>query len=317
MRKIKVTLSFIGFLTYSIGFSQDTSFFTKEGYGTSDKSKAYSYEVSDSNDGVFVRYFIDVDTVALRGVRRGGSIHGKVVTYYESGKKKEVSRYSEGYKYGELSRWYPSGNKMGDFYLMHYEEVNENRFDHTEKIISLFDSLGIAVVSEGGGNAFELDFYGNVIGTGEVKSGLKSGSWSGKIEDAGKEISIAYKETYENGRLIEGVSGDMEGNSYKYDKIESSPEYKGGLKGFYSFLKRNMRYPKLAQRKGIEGRVFIQFNVEKDGSLTGFKVVKGVGGGCDEEALRVLSISKDWIPGRFRGQIARTKLIQNILFKFR
>lgn len=99
-------------------------------------------------------------------------------------------------------------------------------------------------------------------------------------------------------------------------KIDESASFPGGIKAFYEYLSKNLKYPRDAQRYGIEGRVFIQFIVEKDGTISNAKVIKGIGAGCDEEALRVLREMPNWIPGKHKGEPARQKIIQNILFKF-
>ena len=98
--------------------------------------------------------------------------------------------------------------------------------------------------------------------------------------------------------------------------VEEPASFPGGLTAFYEFLKKEIKYPRQAQRMGIEGRVFVQFVVERDGRLTDIHVVKGIGAGCDEEAVRVLKNSPKWNPGKQRGRPVRQKMIQNILFKF-
>jgi len=97
--------------------------------------------------------------------------------------------------------------------------------------------------------------------------------------------------------------------------VEERPSPTGGLKAFYDFVSKNMEYPARARRMGIEGRVFVQFVVEKDGSLTDIQVVKGIGGGCDEEAVRVLSMAPKWNPGKQRGRPVRVRMILPITFK--
>jgi protein TonB len=97
--------------------------------------------------------------------------------------------------------------------------------------------------------------------------------------------------------------------------VEDPATFPGGIAAFYEYLKKNLNYPNQAKRMGIEGRVFVQFVVEKDGSLTDIHVVKGIGAGCDEEAVRVLKNSPKWKPGKQRGKAVRQKMIQNILFK--
>ena len=66
---------------------------------------------------------------------------------------------------------------------------------------------------------------------------------------------------------------------------------------------------------GIEGRVFVQFVVDKDGSVSDVKVVKGIGAGCDEEAERVLKLSPKWSPGKERGRSVKVRMVLPIIFK--
>jgi len=76
-----------------------------------------------------------------------------------------------------------------------------------------------------------------------------------------------------------------------------------------------MRYPVQARRMGIEGRVFVQFVVQKDGSLQEIQVIKGIGAGCDEEAVRVIKKSKNWKPGKQRGRAVKVRMIIPIVFR--
>jgi protein TonB len=97
--------------------------------------------------------------------------------------------------------------------------------------------------------------------------------------------------------------------------VENQPMPKGGYKAFYDYVGANLKYPASASRMGIEGRVFVEFIVEKDGSLTDIKVVKGIGGGCDEEAIRVISGAPKWNPGKQRGNAVRVRMVMPIMFK--
>ena len=97
--------------------------------------------------------------------------------------------------------------------------------------------------------------------------------------------------------------------------VEERPEPVGGFEAFYAFVGEKTQYPKAAQINNIEGRVFVQFIVDKDGSLTDLIVVKGVGFGLDEEALRVLSMAPKWTPGKQRGRPVKVKMTMPLLFK--
>lgn len=92
--------------------------------------------------------------------------------------------------------------------------------------------------------------------------------------------------------------------------VENMPQLKGGLKG----LQQKIRYPEIARKAGIEGRVTIQFIVNKEGKVENPRVVRGIGGGCDEEALRVVK-QAEFEPGRQRGQPVRVQYSLPIVFK--
>jgi len=70
----------------------------------------------------------------------------------------------------------------------------------------------------------------------------------------------------------------------------------------FKFLYKNAVYPPLAKEKKISGKVFVQFVVEKDGKISNIKVIRGIGGGCDEEAMRVISLMPAWKPGTQNGK---------------
>ncbi len=96
--------------------------------------------------------------------------------------------------------------------------------------------------------------------------------------------------------------------------LEEPAKFPGGIKAFYTFLSKNVRYPKRAKGNNVQGRVFVQFIVEKDGAISNLKVVKGIGSGCDEETIRVLKLMPKWNPGKREGTPVRQKMIQPISF---
>ena len=97
--------------------------------------------------------------------------------------------------------------------------------------------------------------------------------------------------------------------------VEDQPAFPGGNAAFYKFVASNMTYPAQARRMGIEGRVFVQFVVDKDGAVTEVKAVKGIGAGCDREAERVLNSSPKWTPGKQRGRSVKVRMVLPIIFK--
>lgn len=100
-----------------------------------------------------------------------------------------------------------------------------------------------------------------------------------------------------------------------FDIVEDQPAPPGGMGAFYKYVGKSMKYPNQARRMGIEGRVFVQFVVDKDGSITEVKAIKGIGAGCDEEAVRVLQGAPKWKPGKQRGRAVKVRMILPITFK--
>lgn len=96
--------------------------------------------------------------------------------------------------------------------------------------------------------------------------------------------------------------------------VEQMPEYPGGVSAMMSYLGNNIKYPEQAKRDSIAGRVFVSFIVETDGRVTNVKILRGIGGGCDEEAIRVVSSMPNWKPGMQRGEAVR--VAYNLPIKF-
>jgi protein TonB len=87
--------------------------------------------------------------------------------------------------------------------------------------------------------------------------------------------------------------------------VEKMPEFPGGTGAMQEFLAKNIEFPKNAAETGIVGTVYIYFVIEKDGSVSNIKTIRGIGGGCDEEAERVISKMPKWNPGSQRGKPVR------------
>ena len=96
--------------------------------------------------------------------------------------------------------------------------------------------------------------------------------------------------------------------------VEHQPEFPGGSDALKEYLLKNVQYPADAQKAGIKGRVFVSFVVEIDGSLTNSQLLKGLGYGCDEEAIRVIKAMPRWLPGSQSGRPIRVKYNLPILF---
>ena len=97
--------------------------------------------------------------------------------------------------------------------------------------------------------------------------------------------------------------------------VEENPEFPGGPAKLLEYVQKNLKYPMMARESDIQGRVFVGFVVEKDGSITNVKVMRGIGGGCDEEAVRVVQSLPKFKPGKQRGNPVRVAYTLPIVFK--
>lgn len=100
-----------------------------------------------------------------------------------------------------------------------------------------------------------------------------------------------------------------------YDAPEVMPEYPGGMQAMMNFIGENVKYPEDAMEKNISGKVFVSFVVEKDGSVSEAKVVKGVCESIDNEAIRVVNAMPKWTPGKMDGKNVRVKYTLPFTFK--
>ena len=104
-------------------------------------------------------------------------------------------------------------------------------------------------------------------------------------------------------------------NDSIYNVVEQMPRFPGGEQAMFEFIGKNVKYPQEAREKDISGRVFVQFVVEKDGRVSNAEVIRGIGGGCDEEALRVVKAMPKWEPAKQKGEPVRVRFILPLVFK--
>jgi TonB family protein len=140
----------------------------------------------------------------------------------------------------------------------------------------------------------------------------------------GKQRGKAVKTKYTlpvNFKLDGGVSlgavskANNSSDEIVYIIVEQMPKFNGDLNGdLNGYLAKNIKYPEEARKSGIQGRVIIQFVVDKDGSISDVNVVRGVCPALDAEAIRVVKSMPNWTPGKQRGQNVRVKYTLPINF---
>lgn len=111
------------------------------------------------------------------------------------------------------------------------------------------------------------------------------------------------------------VSSENQEEAEIFTIVEEMPTFPGGEGKLAEFLARNIKYPQAARESGIQGRVFLSFVIEPDGSVTNISVMRSLGGGCDEEAVRVAKLMPKWNPGKQRGKPVRVSYMMPVNFK--
>lgn len=149
------------------------------------------------------------------------------------------------------------------------------------------------------------EWYSN----GQLKheQNFRLNKFDGTVKSYWLNGNLKHDDVYSNDTLITGACYDSTGVKVDYFPFAEMPAFKGGDKKLFSFLANNVRYPVEAQKLGIEGRVLVQFVVDKDGKVTDAKIVKNANYYLDIEALRVVNAMPEWIPGMVEGSSVRVK----------
>jgi TonB family protein len=113
----------------------------------------------------------------------------------------------------------------------------------------------------------------------------------------------------------EVINSGEENADQIFDAVETQPNPPGGMSGWNKYLSENLKYPTQARRLGIEGQVIVVFVINTDGSIQDVEVLRGIGGGCDEEAVKIVKGAPKWNPGMQKGKPVRTRMRLPIRFK--
>lgn len=137
----------------------------------------------------------------------------------------------------------------------------------------------------------------------EAKAAISNVTYDKGTDDIAAPVQVAK----ENNQITEEADKP-------FVIVEQMPQFPGGEKEMMKFIKTNLRYPTTAAEAGISGTVILNFVVDRDGKITGIKVIRSIGGGCDEEAFRVISKMPAWNPGKQGGMAVRVSFTVPIKF---
>jgi TonB family protein len=209
-------------------------------------------------------------------------LEGSAIDFFPNGNKKRISTYREGKVVGDAVDYFPNGKI--------YEVL---KFDPTIQFIECRDSIG-HVLAEKGNGLWEYydENFNDIIGINIIKRGVST-------DDA---------------HYIPPMGEDIEHKGKAYKPLDTAPSYKGKIKAFNEFVKENIQYPEIDKQKNIKGKVYLNFIVEKDGTLTTVKVIHSISKTIDAEAIRILKLSSPWIPGSVNNAPVRTRFNVPIYF---
>lgn len=266
---------------------------------TSENYKYYRIikDYYSDKDLYLIKDYYKTGVLQMEGTSRtkdANSKEGEFVFYYENGSKKAVTNYMKSRPNGKNSEWYENGNKK-----LEREYIEDEKKRTTQiKINQFWDTNGVQKVVDG--NGFFEDQGESESEKGEIKNGLKEGPWEG----SSTKFSSNFKENYINGKLISGKSIDKNGKTYNYTEAEVAPEPKNGIMDFYKFIAKNYKIPNYLP-KGVRGKVYITFVVNKDGKIVEPRILKDLGFGTGQEAERVITAYDGFTSGEQRGQKVR------------
>lgn len=293
--------------------AQETREFYDADGNISDEANSFYYtlvkenaDVSDTVKSFFTKTGKPKSIIALD---EAGRRNGLSFFYHENGQLKGKASYKEGSLEGNVEAWYPSGKSQS---IESFSSTTT--LPHGSALLQYWDSLGNQIIKDGNGICacvFDILSGSHIMEGGTLEEGVRDGLWKGFRRDGTKY----FEERFNKGELVSGISFDNSGKNYSYTKGQEIAVPSKGLTGFYEHVRREMKYPKIARRNGIEGKVFVEFIVDKEGNLTHVRAIKGIGYGCDEVAIDAIKSSPRWIPGKQRGQPVRMKMVLPLDFK--
>ena len=290
MRTISTVLAAILYITSPAQQVPEMGkYFDKDWVEVKEPSKAFYYRiVEQSGDGYVVTdYYKLTDKPQMRAECKEVSPklvnHGLCTWYYANGQKKREGNYEDGKRAGIFKAYYDDGN-LNSVVTYRKEEP---------RYIQAYTPAGEPLLKDGSG-----------------------------MIDARYSLSEDEESHYSEIRdslLIGSYRIRQEKQDTVYLVAENVTEYVGGMPGFYQDLARALqgKYPKDARRRGIEGRVFIQFIIDKYGNMKESTVIRGIGGGCDEVALQAFATMKQWKPALHHEKPVQQMLVLPVVFRLK
>lgn len=289
----------------------------------------------------------------MSGTYTAGIKNGHFIGYYASGKTEWEGEYADGRRSGFWRYYHPNGNLRSEFFFQNgtinlvknLDSVGFVLFENGNgRWMEKYFRAGKDLITVEGSfkNSVPDGTWSWTMQDGTVWSSTtwKEGRFiNGFIIEDGKRFELTQSQPFDFPDHYKHLSTELfyvadsaASSNYPYLKrprwardevfviVEESAHPVGGMSAFYKEIAGQLigRYPKDARQRGIQGKVFVEFVIERDGTLTNFKVIKGVYPSLDELALRVVELSQinvKWAPGLQRGKPVRQKYTLPIIFR--
>lgn len=147
--------------------------------------------------------------------------------------------------------------------------------------------------------------------TDDFKDAVIGGVTQDGVASQGNALPITTTQTGGGGT---STAGTIDNTVHNIAAVEEYPEFPGGMNAWAKFIQKNLNYPYKAQDANVQGKVYLSFVVEKDGSITDVNVLRGIGAGCDEEAMRVIKKSPKWKAGKQNNEAVRVRYTMPISY---
>ncbi|OJW18317.1 energy transducer TonB [Mucilaginibacter sp. 44-25] len=225
-------------------------------------------------------------------------INGMYDEYYENGKRKTSKVFNKGKITGDVLSYYSNG-------ALRCVETYSADGVYLKQFL---DSTGNQLTVNGNGKWIKYTHSPGERLEGNVINGKEEGEWNWYLGDK------IYTTLYKKGKILY-AKRDVPNGDPIFIHVDKNPSFPGGLGALRGFIIKNIEYPVKARLNNIQGTVIITFIIETDGSLSDIRVVKGMGAGCDEEAMRVITLSPKWVPGESLGKQVRVQRSIPISFR--
>jgi len=277
--------------TFSQAFT-DTMYFDSSWEQTTKENAKYYRIITIDNSGDFLFHVTDYylsGQVQMTGKYRSirpDNREGKFTWYYQSGQRQQECEYKNNFLHGLFQEWYENGQ------LKSRQILHEGVFDGPVKTWDMNGTIQMeAQYSKGEKHGYFITYYDNG--------------------------QMTRKDLYEHGILIEGQCYNPDGTTTEYFPYIVLPQFKGGPPELRKFINKNLKYPKTAEKQGLEGTVLILFSVDETGQVKDPQIVHGDLDSFNEEALRLVNSFPLMIPGMIDGVPATLQMTVPIDFRLR